>query len=180
MIIGLGHKRERGKDTAAKIIYNRLKYKAPTRMDFFAYSLKEGIGKGVFGLSHDQLYGNLKNVVDPFWGKTPRQILQFMGTDVMRKHYGEDIWVKTVEKRWLESGFGEYLILSDVRFKNEADWVRDKGGYLIKINRNIEYNEEVDTHRSEIDLDDYYPWDAVIDNNGTLAELGSALSALNI
>ena len=43
--------------------------------------------------------------------------------------------------------------------------LKNKGGILIKINRNTGYN---DNHISEIDLDDYDKFDYIVDNNGTI------------
>ena len=59
-------------------------------------------------------------------------------------------------------------IVTDVRYQNEADHIKNKGGILIRVNRNTHNN---DNHKSEIDLDDYNKFDFIIDNNGSVEEL---------
>ena len=53
-------------------------------------------------------------------------------------------------------------------YKNEADYIKNKGGILIKINRNTGYN---DNYISEIDLDDYDKFDYIVDNNRTIKSI---------
>lgn len=77
---------------------------------------------------------------------TPRLMLQLLGTDCGRKIIHPDIWVNALlkdyhpEKTYL--GHGDYKeyepdwIISDVRFPNEANAIKEKGGILIRINRN--------------------------------------------
>ena len=60
------------------------------------------------------------------------------------------------------------MIISDLRFKNEAKAIRDKDGILIKINRP---NIEMGTDPAEVDLDDWDDWNSVIKNNGSLGDL---------
>lgn len=73
-------------------------------------------------------------------------------------------------------------IIPDVRFKNEADVIKEKDGLLIRVNRpcttcNKYVNQfcsnpyHVSNHQSEIDLDDYGKFDYVINNDGTVDEL---------
>jgi hypothetical protein len=164
-MIGFGHKRMRGKDEAAKYVvetFNGL------RKDEFAYSLKEGIGRHVFGLTNEQLYGSLKHVIDPFWEMTPREILQKAGTDAMRRAFGDSVWVKTIMRRL--QLFKERPVISDVRFKSEANSIQYAGGVVIRIDRDIPLDPKIDKHESETDLDDWNRWDYVIGNSGTLEE----------
>jgi hypothetical protein len=164
-LVGLGCKRRRGKDTAAEYIVENF----PFVSDAFAFSLKEGICRGVFGLSDDQLYGDLKTEVDPFWRLTPREILQKAGTEGMRATFGADIWARTVIRRYLDRN--SHTLVTDVRFRTEADVIKEHGGVLIRVDRDIPFDPEQDQHQSEIDLDDYTDWDYIIDNNGTLQQL---------
>ena len=164
-LIGFGYKREHGKDEAAKYV---VKTFPDLRLDSFAFSLKEGICRHVFGLTDEQLYGSLKHVIDPFWGMTPREILQKAGTEAMRHAFGEQIWVQTVMRRLAQNE--KRPVISDVRFKSEADAIQYAGGVVIRIDRNVPFDRKIDTHKSETDLDDWYRWDYVITNNGTLEE----------
>lgn len=173
-IVGFGHRRMRGKDTAAAYLADNYDF----AHDAFAYSLKEGIGRGVFGLTDDQLYGSqdVKETVDPFWQLTPRDILQRAGTEAMRHTFGADVWVKTLlrraEKRRVPT------VVADVRFVSEADAIKAHDGFVIRIDRNLPYDPIIDQHQSETDLLTYDRWDLIINNDGTLEGLYLQLDIL--
>lgn len=170
IVIGFGGKRRRGKDTSAAYAVAYLKYLGlPVRHDFFAYSLKEAIGRGVLGFTDEQLYGNLKEVEDLFWGFSPRWALQHIGTDLLRKGLDNEIWAKTVERRAGKDP-DTSIILSDLRFPNEVDTVKRLGGYTVLCSRDVPSNES-DFHASETALDHFTSWDFRIDNNGTVGDL---------
>ena len=65
VIVGLGYVARAGKDTIADHLVKEYGF----RKTSFATSLKEGIGRGVFGLNDDQLYGDKKEVVEDFWNE---------------------------------------------------------------------------------------------------------------
>lgn len=171
IVIGFGYKRRRGKDTAARYAVDYLNSKADNvaRLDYFAYSLKEGIGKEVFGFTDAQLYGNLKTVEDEFWGFTPRWALQIVGTEAMRNNVDPDIWTKTVFRRFRKDP--RHVIISDVRFKNEVEMVKKMGGYVVHLTRPVDHDESQDFHASETGLDGFHDWDFTIDNHGPLDAL---------
>ena len=101
---------------------------------------------------------------------TIRQLLQKFGTEVGRS-ISPNLWVDCFMNNYkteLEEGLTKNWIVTDVRFENEANAIRENGGILIRINRNTGLN---DTHISETALDDYKDFDLVIDNNGTIDEL---------
>lgn len=101
---------------------------------------------------------------------TIRQLLQKFGTEVGR-NISPDIWVDSLLGEYNKAKSGdleEDWIITDVRFQNEANAVREAGGILLRLNRNTSFK---DTHQSEIDLDNYDKFDYIIDNNGTLEEL---------
>lgn len=172
-IIGFGYKRERGKDTSCDHI---IKNYSGFVKDNFARSLKEGIGKGVFGLTNEQLYGKLKSVVDPFWDMTPRSILQRAGTNAMRSEFGEKIWVNTLLRRFKEQD--NNVLVADMRFLSEVEAIKNEGGYVINIKRDIPFNDKVDLHKSETELDSFEDWDFVVDNNGTYNSLYLSLQTI--
>jgi hypothetical protein len=145
----------------------------------FASTLKDGIGRGVLGLTHKQLYGDQKTEYDPFWGATPRQLLQRLGTDVMRDHFRQDVWTKALERKLEVGDFAhDHVAICDVRFPNEAEMIHRLGGKVIRVDRDVEATEE-DQHLSETALDGWSGWDEVISNNSSLAELeGTVATAL--
>jgi hypothetical protein len=127
--------------------------------------------------------GDTSNLVKP----TPRLFLQLLGTEGMRDVLHPNVHVNSLMSGYRPVGsfvvmdFGnstdqkpeEHIvypdwIITDVRFKNEADIIKDKGGILIRVNRSTGYT---DYHPSEIALDDYQDWDYVIHNSGTFEEL---------
>ena len=67
MIIGLGFKARSGKDTVADYLIENYGFKRLA----FADALKEGC-RHIFELNDEQLYGELKEVEDDYWGVTPR------------------------------------------------------------------------------------------------------------
>lgn len=101
---------------------------------------------------------------------TIRQLLQKFGTEVGRS-ISPNLWVDALINSYLEAksdGYGDDWIVTDVRFENEAEAIRENGGILIRLNRNTGFNDQ---HSSETALDNYKNFDLVIDNNGTLDEL---------
>jgi hypothetical protein len=176
IIVGFGCKRRRGKDTCCRMAKELLEewgYKV--RLDGFALSLKEGIGKGVFGLTDEQLYGAAKFDVDPFWGLTPRDILQRGGTEAMRNTFGQDIWVQTLERR-ASADPETSVLICDVRFPNEVEGLRRLGGYAVLVDRPLELvptaaSPEEDQHASETSLDHFTGWDFCIENDSSLEHL---------
>jgi len=72
---------------------------------------------------------DMKNVVHPSYGHTPRKMMQSLGTEWGREIIGNDTWIKALDMRTQPLN----LIISDVRMENEADYVRGKGGIIIHI-----------------------------------------------
>jgi hypothetical protein len=88
-VVGLGYKAQVGKDTAADYLEGR--HPGAAKKVAFADKLKK-ITMDLFGLSHEQCYGSkeVKETIDPRYGKSPRQIMQEVG-DKMRQIYEEDL-----------------------------------------------------------------------------------------
>jgi hypothetical protein len=59
-------------------------------------------------------------------------------------------------------------VIADVRFPNEAEAVKEKGGILVRINRDLDVTSD---HASETSLDDWEKWDHVVDNNVSKEDL---------
>jgi len=94
-----------------------------------------------------------------------RRLLQVYGTDVMRRQFGENVWV---DLAYSGKDPADHWVVTDCRFKNEADGIRDHGGFVVRINR--PGVEPPNLHPSEVDLLDY-DFDYTIDNDGTLDDL---------
>jgi len=78
---------------------------------------------------------------------TPREILQILGTDVLRK-YDPDFHVKSL-KKYIEAD--KNYVLDDVRFKNELTFLKSINAFCIFVIRPY-YLKDYSNHRSEIDL----------------------------
>jgi hypothetical protein len=96
---------------------------------------------------------------------TVREVLQLVGTDCMRDNLHQNVWVNSLFANYQEDS--KWLI-SDTRFLNEAKSIKDRGGIILRVNRQLESN--TNSHPSETSLDEYN-FDYVINNDGTLEDL---------
>jgi hypothetical protein len=106
---------------------------------------------------------------------SPRRLLQTLGTDWGRNMIHEEIWVMATMQRMRPGG--DYCI-PDVRFVNEAAAIRARGGVVWRVER-PEHSllaGEAAAHASERGIPADYI-DAVIQNDGTLADLQAAVDA---
>lgn len=169
VIVALHGKAGSGKDTTA--IYLRKKYGFSVHAH--AASLKAA-AKAIFGFTDSQVHDQThKAEVDPYWGVTPGHVLQQVGTDLFRNHFGEDVWVKSLWRSIL-SDVDDRIVISDTRFVNEAVAARAHGAFLVKIVRseplrNLRGRDP--KHVSETALDNWSDWDFVVDNNGSFEDL---------
>jgi hypothetical protein len=170
--IGISGKKGSGKDTFGGFLLQNLKPYA--YKNNFATPLKFGVSM-IFKLDGAQLDGNQKEVVDPYWQMTPREILQRVGTECFRKNFGDDFWCKVFEHRVetnpVKFDYLKYVIACDARFPSEANFIKSKGGILIRIERNAVSLNEFSQHESETALDTFEGWDFVVPNNGSLEDL---------
>lgn len=131
---------------------------------------------------------------------TPRLFLQLLGTDCGREILHPNIWVNSLFSKFItspkENSLTQYYpsrwIITDVRFENEANIIKEKGGILIRIERPKVCDEcgvfgghkmiahKKTEHPSETGLDSYEDWDHVVHNDGTIDELIQQIKQLNI
>ena len=145
-IILISGKAEAGKTTAANII---------------KYYLC-GIGKRVAIVPYGQYVKDTAKMIFGWDGQKDengRQLLQWWGTDVVRKK-NENFWVNTVMRlAAVLDGEIDYLVIDDCRFPNEVELWKHEYGYLtLRIERpghENALNEEQRRHPSETALDDY-------------------------
>jgi len=182
-IVGLGYKIGSGKDTVADMLCRNHGF---VKM-CFADALKEVVSL-VFGwprhLLDDQSF---KATEDPFWGYTPRTVLQRVGTDCFRNHISQDVWVKALARRisiygrTRVSGFPR-VVVPDMRFPNEVEAIKAWRGLVVRIDRPVNEFTGVTpgsaAHVSEQALDDYKDWDYILPNDGTLIDLAARTELL--
>ena len=132
----------------------------------FATPLKKAAME-LFVFKHKDVYDpKLKEVVDPRWGKSPRQILQWLGSEVLRDQFDKDFLIKNLEHR-IEASGASIIIVSDVRFDNEAEFVKSHGGILVRITRPSLAKKEGEVHQSEKGVKDEYITHEIV-NDGTM------------
>lgn len=185
MIIGLCGWIGSGKGTVADTLVNEYGFQKFS----FADSLKDATA-AIFGWSRDLLEGDtsesreFREKIDPWWTMrlgydvTPRLILQRMGTEVMRNNLHQNIWIYSISKR-IENV--PNVVIPDVRFDNEIDFVRSVGGNMVWVKRGpLPTQDELDKmHVSEtIWYNRKFDIDHIIVNDGTLDDLKERTSAL--
>ena len=150
MIILLTGKAGSGKDTVADILCELYAYKKV----FFADTLKRAV-KEIFGLTDFQAYDREeREKVIPYWGYSPRQMYQLIGTEVFRNHFDKDIWVKSLRYKVLQDLHANWVI-SDCRFPNELnafDGIGSQGreAIVVKVVREgYDGNVGIANHESE-------------------------------
>lgn len=150
LLVGLSGKKQSGKSTLARYLEEK--------HAFFEYGwadpLKQIIGMDLMGLTADQVYGSNKDkeTVDPFWNKSPRHLLQIIGTECFRKQVDPDFWVK-VGVRQFNNFRDRNIVVPDCRFPNEIEAIQKEGGIVIRVVR--EDWTVKDEHESETALDSY-------------------------
>jgi len=164
MLIGIVGMKSSGKDTFADYIrqtHSFIKYA-------FATPLKRACQE-LFLLSEEQLYDPLqKEIKDSRWGLSPREMFQFIGTDVMRDRIHPDVWLQHFTY-WYQCHREEHVVICDVRFQNEIDLIKSQGGIIIKVIRPSLSLNTLDGHVSETGIHDLIRIDYVLQNNSTPA-----------
>jgi hypothetical protein len=103
-----------------------------------------------------------------------RRILQNLGTEVGRMILGVNCWVDIVARQWDEDGRPD-AVITDLRFPNEAKWVTDNGGHIVRIERPNNPYDIGTAHASE----QYEPQALItITNNGAIHHLASTAERL--
>ena len=166
MIIGFCGRKRSGKDTAAAVAvqegFMQLSFASPMKQMLRQLLHAQG------ARPHEiqaMLEGDLKEVPTPYFNdQSPRHAMQTLGTEWGRKALGDDFWVNTLMRT---SSMYSRVVISDVRFPNEADAIRTKGGLVFRITRPGLANN--DNHPSEA-LIDKITVDGEIENSASLEE----------
>lgn len=180
-LVGITGRKFNGKDTLGRILIERYGY---VRLAF-ADPLKEAC-RNIFGFTDEQLYGDLKETDDTFWQTTPRRVLQYVGTDLLRNQLanimpqlGTNIWVEALRRRidiMRHENPDIKIVVTDVRFENEVEMIKRLSGTVIRVSR-PSVNTSIDVHSSEINIDNLNV-DHQILNEGTLHDLEDAVKLI--
>lgn len=165
MIIGLTGKARSGKDTVRQILERTYGFEGFA----FADALKQAMVP-LFGIDPRHLYDDKKKEQPiPGWGDlTMRRAMQLLGTEAMRGTFGDDFWIKRLRK---EIYGKRMVVISDVRFDNEAAAIRNWGGAIVEVKRtSAGLQDDAGAHASEKGVSPYLVH-LTIDNNSSLAML---------
>jgi len=171
MIIGLSGKKGSGKSTVAEYLHRRLD--GAERLSF-AFKLKL-LAQECFGATPSQVGGSedQKNTITEC-GLTGRELMQRIGSG-MRAIWPQ-CWIRAWETEvvgmWAEDGAAFPIIVDDVRYRNEVDVIKKMGGIVIRLTR---APHDGDFHPSEVSLDDYDQFDAIIPDNLTVEDTCAAV-----
>ena len=154
-IIGITGKKQHGKDTIGNYFVLNHGYQRIAFADALKYMLAIG-----FGFSKDQLHGHLKEESDPFWKVSPREVMQFVGTELFREnmsklipHVENDFWVWILKKKILSNPETKFVV-TDIRFQNEMELIQELGGTTFCVSRPTS-SEHLNSslHSSETQID---------------------------
>lgn len=182
LIIGLFGKARSGKDTAAETI--NLFFGA--KRFAFADKVKEVV-QVVFGVTiqqqnHPALKEKTLGAAYPNYSTlSPRSLAQLVGTECFRATFGPNVWINALDREIFKEP-RKIVVITDVRFQQESDWVIENGGYIIHLTRpQADGNVGVPSHSSEAGIVlDFYPHERIYTcaNNGTLEELRSQVKEI--
>ena len=208
MIIGVVGLIGAGKDTMADYLVNIHQF----RRESFANTLKDAVS-AVFGWDRELLEGRTRHSrewreqVDAWWAArlnmpelTPRWVLQYWGTEVVRRSFHDDTWIASLENKLRKTT--DDVVISDCRFPNEIGAIKRAGGLVVRvhrgpdpdwyrfaemINRGPEKNIEWSWAKTQLDTFNIHAsetawigtaFDAVIDNNSSMDHLYAQINDL--
>ena len=197
MIIGIVGFIGSGKGTVGDYLQTQWQFSK----DSFAKPLKDAVGI-IFGWDREMLAGATKESRewreknDYYWTKvmgkpmSPRLALQLFGTECIRNVFHQDVWAASLIKRYIPNLMN--TVVTDCRFKNEIDAIKNAGGYIIKVERGDDpewlssYNDLMEKHDyakiEQLRKSGFFPhvsetdwigseFDFIVYNNDTLDEL---------
>ncbi len=178
ILIGLAGRAGSGKTTVANYLYDRHRF-CPLA---FANPIKHALMM-MFDMTLHQLDGNTKEETIDWLGRSPRYLMQTLGTEWGREMVHEDLWLmlatrnlQSCKKNWIEVFRCKpfMAVYSDVRFENEAAWIRDRGGVVAHVVRDTGRSSE---HASEAGVE-LIDGDWRIDNDGSLDDLHGLIDSM--
>ena len=201
MIIGICGFIGSGKDTAADFLVNFHNFKRES----YAATLKDAVAD-IFGWDRDMLEGRTqasrdwREQKDEWWSTrlgtdiTPRFILQQWGTNVLRQHFHDDIWIASLENKLRTAK--DNIVITDCRFPNEIKGLKAQGAKVVWVQRGITphwYSIAEQANKGDTKAQEWlakegihaseYSWagtcfDYIIDNNGSLDALEEQIKNL--
>ena len=174
MIIGLSGYARSGKDTVAGMLIGLHRYENVA----FADTIRDLLFAMDPLIMHGDTPFRLQDIVESKGWETAkteypevRRLLQDLGVGG-RDLLDDNVWINAALKDFNKE---DRIVVTDVRFKNEAARIKNMGGQIWRVNRiNI---GPANDHISETDLDDW-AFDGVITNNSDMPNLIKQIRAL--
>lgn len=160
MIIGLTGAARSGKDTIADVLVARGWEKMALADPIYAAM------HAMFGWSREWIEQHKEEPVGPC-GRSPRYLMQTLGTEWGRQLVGESVWCDVLRAR-LRARTDTDVVIPGVRFDDEAKLIHSLGGFVIKVYRPDA--PKVHAHESEKGVDRRL-LDAAVVNDGTVERL---------
>lgn len=172
-LLGITGRAHAGKDTFAQALIQH-----GYRRMAFADALKEVTALIANEPTHLYFDPVSKEEYTDALGMTRRQALQLLGTEGIRKVLGDDVWVRRVLREW-ESDGKPAVVITDVRFDNEAAAILAVGGHIVRIVRpdNVGLTGAAATHASELGVSDDLV-DVEVVNDGSVGDLWAEAAKL--
>lgn len=166
-VIGITGLRGSGKDSVGEILHRRFGYEKFA----FADPLKTVV-KAAFALTEDHMTDRVlkEKVLDRWPNQSPRELLQFVGTELFRASY-PGIWVNAWDHATRNKA---RVVAPDVRFQDEAALIRSRHGIIIRV---LRPGLEADSHVSESGQASLAA-DYIIENDGDLTDLDNTVCAV--
>lgn len=193
LILGVTGFARSGKDHAADYLARH--------MNMYKYAFAEPLKtmlKSVFG---DHFHEGDRSEICPETGKSYRVMMQTLGTDLGREMWNPQVWINLVERKRKEvedqgqrpevyraafrGGPPRGMILSDVRFDSEAEYLQLHGSVLLEIVRpeqvglvdKVKQVVGIPGHESERGISRQFITHTIV-NDGTLFDFDMKLMGL--
>lgn len=193
--VALCGKANSGKNTTATLIAESLGELWASKTLAFADPIKEMLLQMFPWADRECLYGPSKlrnNIIPDSFDKNDnpliyRQVLIDLGRQ--GREYRADHWVRVFDHRiramlpstgliaTAKDTSLKTIIVTDVRYRNEFEYLKENGYYQIKILRNsdVVINDSSETSQDQIKIHEY---DFVLDNNGSLEDLNKNIKKI--
>jgi len=181
MLIGISGKKRSGKDTVGGYLVEQKEFKRKAFADdlktlvsktydipitwFHHDTLKEKalLNYPMSAMACEHLGEDEGMIVDGIRYHSPRTLCILEG--YFKRVVDPLYWCKKIVEG---NGVEGNIVITDVRYQNEADYIKSKGGILLRVNR---LNTPLSSHLSETDLDLYTGFDGIIENNSSIKDL---------
>lgn len=194
MILGINGGKGSGKDTVADILIKHFGYRKISWADSLKSMLSEALNiplNEFYDRTKDnprpveinaqeaaklidlitESYGELENYTNLRLELTNtkyeslRDLMQIFGTDFCRVLIDNEIWIKITK---MQIKKGELIIIPDVRFLEEFNFIKEMGGFMMQINRDL---DNQDNHISESSIIDDSHFDFIVENSKSISIL---------